>query len=76
MTTPLLEIRDLHVRIEEREILKGVNLTLPRGADPATHTKLGRGGLADVEWTVQLLQLRYGATGRPEHLYRWKGQYS
>ena len=34
---------------------------LPRGADPATHTKLGRGGLADVEWTVQLLQLRHGA---------------
>jgi glutamate-ammonia-ligase adenylyltransferase len=32
---------------------------LPRGADPATHTKLGRGGLADVEWTVQLLQLQY-----------------
>src|SRR3989442_1202749 len=35
-----------------------------RGADPATHTKLGRGGLADVEWTVQLLQLRYAA-GHP-----------
>ena len=34
---------------------------LPRGADPATHTKLGRGGLADVEWTVQLLQLRHAA---------------
>ncbi|MEO9221076.1 MAG: bifunctional [glutamine synthetase] adenylyltransferase/[glutamine synthetase]-adenylyl-L-tyrosine phosphorylase, partial [Mycobacteriaceae bacterium] len=33
---------------------------LPRGADRATHTKLGRGGLADVEWTVQLLQLRHG----------------
>ena len=33
---------------------------LPRGADPNTHTKLGRGGLADIEWTVQLLQLRYG----------------
>jgi glutamate-ammonia-ligase adenylyltransferase len=33
---------------------------LPRGADPHTHTKLGRGGLADVEWTVQLLQLRLG----------------
>jgi [glutamine synthetase] adenylyltransferase / [glutamine synthetase]-adenylyl-L-tyrosine phosphorylase len=32
---------------------------LPRGADPNTHTKLGRGGLADIEWTVQLLQLRY-----------------
>ncbi|MEQ7123438.1 bifunctional [glutamine synthetase] adenylyltransferase/[glutamine synthetase]-adenylyl-L-tyrosine phosphorylase [Actinopolymorpha sp. B11F2] len=32
---------------------------LPRGADPTTHTKLGRGGLADVEWTAQLLQLRH-----------------
>ena len=32
---------------------------VPRGADPNTHTKLGRGGLADVEWTVQLLQLRH-----------------
>ncbi len=32
---------------------------LPRGADPNTHTKLGRGGLADIEWTVQLLQLRH-----------------
>jgi [glutamine synthetase] adenylyltransferase / [glutamine synthetase]-adenylyl-L-tyrosine phosphorylase len=31
---------------------------LPRGADPTTHTKLGRGGLSDVEWTAQLLQLR------------------
>jgi [glutamine synthetase] adenylyltransferase / [glutamine synthetase]-adenylyl-L-tyrosine phosphorylase len=33
---------------------------LPRGADPTTHTKLGRGGLADVEWTIQLLQLAHG----------------
>jgi glutamate-ammonia-ligase adenylyltransferase len=32
---------------------------LPRGADPNTHTKLGKGGLADIEWTVQLLQLRF-----------------
>jgi glutamate-ammonia-ligase adenylyltransferase len=32
---------------------------LPRGADPHTHTKLGRGGLADIEWTAQLLQLRF-----------------
>jgi glutamate-ammonia-ligase adenylyltransferase len=30
---------------------------LPRGADPATHLQLGRGGLADIEWTVQLLQM-------------------
>ena len=32
---------------------------LPRGVDPARHLKLGRGGLSDVEWTVQLLQLRH-----------------
>ena len=32
---------------------------MPKGADPTLHTKLGRGGLADVEWTVQLLQLRH-----------------
>jgi len=41
LTTPLLEIRDLHVRIEEREILKGVNLTLPRGE---VHAVMGRNG--------------------------------
>jgi glutamate-ammonia-ligase adenylyltransferase len=33
---------------------------LPVGADPRLHVKLGPGGLADVEWTVQLLQLRLG----------------
>lgn len=33
---------------------------MPRGVDPALHLKLGPGGLSDVEWTVQLLQLRHG----------------
>jgi glutamate-ammonia-ligase adenylyltransferase len=46
------EIRRLKARMEAER--------LPRGADPTTHTKLGRGGLSDVEWTVQLLQLRHG----------------
>lgn len=32
---------------------------LPRGADPARHLKLGRGGLTDVEWLTQTLQLKY-----------------
>jgi Glutamine synthetase adenylyltransferase len=32
---------------------------LPRGADPKTHFKLGLGGLSDVEWTAQLVQLRH-----------------
>ncbi|MDQ1689642.1 MAG: [glutamine synthetase] adenylyltransferase / [glutamine synthetase]-adenylyl-L-tyrosine [Frankiaceae bacterium] len=45
------EVRRIKARVEAER--------LPRGADPSLHTKLGRGGLADVEWTVQLLQLRH-----------------
>lgn len=43
MTTPMLEIKDLHVRIEDEgtEILKGVNLTVPRGE---VHAIMGRNG--------------------------------
>ncbi|BBX25134.1 bifunctional [glutamine synthetase] adenylyltransferase/[glutamine synthetase]-adenylyl-L-tyrosine phosphorylase [Mycolicibacterium alvei] len=48
------EIRRIKARMDAER--------LPRGADPNTHTKLGRGGLADIEWTVQLLQLRYAHT--------------
>lgn len=33
---------------------------LPRGADPARHVKLGRGGMTDVEWCAQLLTLEHG----------------
>jgi [glutamine synthetase] adenylyltransferase / [glutamine synthetase]-adenylyl-L-tyrosine phosphorylase len=32
---------------------------IPRGVERALHVKLGPGGLSDVEWTVQLLQLRH-----------------
>ena len=45
------EIRKLKARME--------NERLPRGLDPRRHVKLGPGGLADVEWTVQLLQLEH-----------------
>jgi glutamate-ammonia-ligase adenylyltransferase len=45
------EIRRIKARVEKER--------LPRGADPTLNTKLGRGGLSDVEWTVQLLQLRF-----------------
>jgi glutamate-ammonia-ligase adenylyltransferase len=45
------EVRRIKARVEAER--------LPRGADPHRHLKLGRGGLSDVEWTVQLLQLRY-----------------
>jgi glutamate-ammonia-ligase adenylyltransferase len=45
------EVRRVKSRVEAER--------LPRGTDPQRHTKLGPGGLADVEWTVQLLQLRH-----------------
>ncbi|CAA9339840.1 MAG: Glutamate-ammonia-ligase adenylyltransferase [uncultured Nocardioidaceae bacterium] len=45
------EVRRVKARVDQER--------LPRGADPATHLKLGRGGLSDVEWTAQLLQLRH-----------------
>lgn len=48
------EIRRIKARVDAER--------LPRGADPNTHTKLGRGGLADIEWTVQLLQLCHAHT--------------
>ena len=47
----VLEVRRIKARVDAER--------LPRGADPATHLKLGRGGLADVEWTVQLLQMQH-----------------
>jgi glutamate-ammonia-ligase adenylyltransferase len=47
------EVRRIKARVDDER--------LPRGADPNLHLKLGRGGLADIEWTVQLLQLRHGA---------------
>jgi glutamate-ammonia-ligase adenylyltransferase len=45
------EIRRIKARVDAER--------LPRGANPNTHLKLGRGGLADVEWTVQLLQMQH-----------------
>ncbi len=45
------EVRRLKARMESER--------LPRGADPTLHAKLGRGGLSDVEWVAQLLQLQH-----------------
>ena len=47
----VVEVRRIKARVDDER--------LPRGADPNTHLKLGRGGLADVEWTVQLLQMQH-----------------
>ena len=47
----ILDIRRLKARMEAER--------MPRGTDPAMHLKLGPGGLSDVEWVVQLLQLTH-----------------
>lgn len=49
----LAEIRKLKARMEAER--------LPRGVSRDSHLKLGRGGLSDVEWTVQLMQLQYAS---------------
>ena len=49
--TAVREIRRIKARVEAERI--------PRGADRALHLKLGPGGLSDVEWTIQLLQLQH-----------------
>ena len=49
--TQVREVRRLKARMEAER--------LPRGADRKAHFKLGMGGLSDVEWTVQLLQLEH-----------------
>src|SRR6266498_808546 len=53
-------IRRMKARVESER--------LPAGADPRLHLKLGPGGLADIEWTVQLLQLRLGGRNRQVRL--------
>ncbi len=50
----LREIKRIKARVE--------NERLPQGVDPSRHLKLGPGGLSDVEWLVQLIQLQYAHT--------------
>jgi glutamate-ammonia-ligase adenylyltransferase len=48
----LAEIRHLKARMERERI--------PRGTHPRRHLKLGPGGLSDIEFAVQLLQMMHG----------------
>jgi len=52
LESELREIRRLKARMESER--------LPRGIDPGLHTKLGPGGLSDIEWLVQVKQLEHG----------------
>lgn len=45
------EVRRMKARVDKER--------LPKGADKTTHTKLGRGALTDIEWTVQLLTMMH-----------------
>ena len=47
-----LATRMMKARIEKERI--------PRRVEPERHLKLGPGGISDVEWTVQMLQLEHG----------------
>ena len=47
----ITEIRKLKARMDTERV--------PRGTDPRRNTKLGPGGLSDVEWTAQLIQMRH-----------------
>ncbi len=49
----IIEVRRIKARVDRERI--------PKGVDPLFHLKLGPGGLADIEWTIQLLQMRYAA---------------
>lgn len=48
----LAETRHLKARMERERI--------PRGIEPRHHFKMGPGGTADVEFSIQILQLRHG----------------
>jgi glutamate-ammonia-ligase adenylyltransferase len=49
----VIATRRMKARIEKERI--------GRRVDPERHLKLGPGGISDVEWTVQLLQLQHAA---------------
>ena len=49
----LREIKRIKARVETER--------MPNGVDPTRHLKLGPGGLADVEWLVQLLQMKHAS---------------
>ena len=53
------DIRRMKARVERERI--------PSREDPQFHLKLGRGSLSDIEWTVQLLQLRHHLPGQSTH---------
>ena len=52
MSAPLFEIRDLHVAVEGKEVLKGVNLVVRRGE---VHAIMGRNGTGKTTLSYTLM---------------------
>ena len=54
----VLEIKNLHVSIEEKEILKGVNLTMKTGEIHAIMGPNGTGNLPylPLSWAIQTMK--------------------
>ena len=59
----LQAIRVMKARVERERAGKGRSGAAHMGA--RVDVKLGAGGLSDIEWTVQLLQIRHGAAAPP-----------
>ncbi len=67
MSTPLLEIKDLHVSIEDKEILKGISLTVEKGQ---VHALMGPNGSGKSTLSYTLMgNPRYKVT-RGQILYK------